>query len=37
MSAADVQAHGADSQIVEILGRQLTAQPAWQASREDPG
>jgi hypothetical protein len=37
MSAADVQAHGADSQIVEILGRQLTAQPAPQASGEDPG
>jgi hypothetical protein len=37
MSAADVQAHGADSQIVEILGRQLTTQPAPQAGGEDPG
>ena len=37
MGAADVQAHGADSHIVEILGRQLTAPPARQAASEDPG
>jgi hypothetical protein len=35
MSAADVQAHGADSQIVKILGHQVTNQPAHREKRED--